>query len=292
MTRIGWCLVDVVSRVLEPDEREAVRGDLAEAGETGGQALRDVFGLVFRRQAALWKDCRPWLALVGLVIPVGMLLSVISMLTADGNAINIWLYANNWDWALLESPGFQHGFLRFIVGVSISFLTLMCWSWTIGFVLGALSRGAIPVNGALFCVMLVFGELVGAPRVFGLFMHRARDFDNNAAVFALTFYRVVFPLIVQTVLVMLPALWGMRQGFRLATLQPLLRAILWTAVCATVAAIAIQSWIWWRFPNAYTRPAIWGGWQIQLLHLVVYWPVGYLVASATGRRWGGKTAAT
>ncbi len=64
--------------MLEPDEREAVRGDFAESGETSGQALRNVLGLVLRRQAALWKDWRPWLALVGLVAPLGVLLSLVA----------------------------------------------------------------------------------------------------------------------------------------------------------------------------------------------------------------------
>ena len=36
MTRLCWWLVETVSRVLEPDERNAVRGDFAESGETGG----------------------------------------------------------------------------------------------------------------------------------------------------------------------------------------------------------------------------------------------------------------
>ena len=40
MTRTCWSLVDTLSGMLDPDEREAVRGDLAESGETGGQALR------------------------------------------------------------------------------------------------------------------------------------------------------------------------------------------------------------------------------------------------------------
>jgi hypothetical protein len=278
MTRTGWWFVYVVSRMLEPDEREAVRGDLAESGETGGQALLGVFGLVVRRQADLWRHWRPWLVLVGLVIPVAMLLSVASRSTADGNAIYIWLYANNWDWPLLESPGFQHGFPRLMLGVSISFLALMCLSWTVGFAVGGLSRRTIWVTCALFCLMLSLGE-TGQWR----FGNRARDFDGNAAVFALTFYRVVFPLIVQTVLVMLPALWGMRQGIRLANFRPLLRATLWTAVCATVAAVAVQSWIAWQFPNVDT-------WRIWLLGAVVYWPVTYWFASATGRLWRGKTA--
>ena len=94
MTRICWWLVDRSSRLLEPDEREAVRGDLAESGETGGQALRGVLGLVVRRQVALWKHWRPWLALIGLVVPLGMLLTLTSRATANGSAIYVWRYAN------------------------------------------------------------------------------------------------------------------------------------------------------------------------------------------------------
>ena len=38
MTMLGWSMVDAVSQLLESDEREAVRGDLAESGESAGQA--------------------------------------------------------------------------------------------------------------------------------------------------------------------------------------------------------------------------------------------------------------
>jgi len=64
-----WRLADLVSRMLEPAERETVRDDLTESGETGIRALCAVLGLAVRRQAALWKgwhsrrdsksDCRP-----------------------------------------------------------------------------------------------------------------------------------------------------------------------------------------------------------------------------------------
>ena len=37
-------LADFVCGLLEPQERDAVRGDLTECGATGGQALRDVLG--------------------------------------------------------------------------------------------------------------------------------------------------------------------------------------------------------------------------------------------------------
>ena len=78
MRRISWWSVDLFSRLLEADERDAVRGDLTESGASGGRALRDVLGLVVRRQAALWVDWRPWLALLGVVVTLGLLLSHVS----------------------------------------------------------------------------------------------------------------------------------------------------------------------------------------------------------------------
>lgn len=47
-----WSLVKMICRLLEPDERQAVLGDLAESGETGIRALASV-GCVTRPVAAL-----------------------------------------------------------------------------------------------------------------------------------------------------------------------------------------------------------------------------------------------
>ena len=52
MNRIWWWLVDRLSRGLEQGERDAVLGDIAEAGESGGDALLDLLGLAVRRQAS------------------------------------------------------------------------------------------------------------------------------------------------------------------------------------------------------------------------------------------------
>ncbi len=218
MIRICWRLVDIVSRMLEPDERDAVRGDFAESGATAGQALLDLFGLVVRRQAALWTHWRPWLALAGLIVPLDMLLSIVSRVTADENATYIWLYGNNWDWALLKSAAFWYEFADSFTLVFVTCLTLVCWSWTAGFVLGSIARRIVQVYGVLFCLMLVFGGLLGAPRYFTyLFqsIHPARCAPVRTAPFsALALYREVLPLIVQAVLVAVPSLWGMRQGRR------------------------------------------------------------------------------
>jgi hypothetical protein len=297
MTRVCWQLVEILSLMLHSDERQAVRGDLAESGETGSQALSDVLGLVVRRQAVLWTHWRPWLTLVGLVVPLGMLLSIVSRRTAGESAVYVWMYANNWKWGDVANAGFWHVFTESVALVLMRYLTLVCWSWTSGYVLGSLSRGIIRVNGVLLCLMLCFGALLGAPlylAYFSQYLHRAFGLPSipypNDPVSALTFYRVMFPLIVQAALVVGPSLWGMRQGEGIARLQPLLRSILYIASIATLAAMVIQNPDLWVFLRVFRRPGIWDGWQIRLLQLVVYWPVGYLVASAIGRHWHGRIA--
>ncbi len=78
MTRIAWWMVESLSRLLDDDEREVVRGDLAECGTSAAHALREVIGLVIRRQAVLWCDWRPWFVMASVVIPIGLLLSYAS----------------------------------------------------------------------------------------------------------------------------------------------------------------------------------------------------------------------
>jgi peroxiredoxin len=269
MNRICWRLVEILSRALEPAEREAVRGDIAESGATGAQALRDVFGLVVHRQSSLW-----------VVIPLGMLLIFIAQFTADGSAVYLWMYANNWDWSFLGNALFRYDFPRFMAEAALSYFRLMCWSWTGGFLIGTLSRGAIQVSGALFCLVLLVAQVLRLPQhivylVFALFVRAARDnFNPNSAVFALPFYRIVFPLIVVAALVVIPSVWGMREGLRAVGFRPVLRFLTQAAGFATFAIIAIEVGIRFWFPR--------GGSMMRLLQLFVYWPAVYWTARAMG----------
>ena len=299
---MDWTLVDVVSGMLEPDEREVVLGDLAESRETGSQALCGVLGLVVRRQAILWVGWRPWLLLLGMIAPLGMLLSIVSRNTADGSAVYVWLYANNWDWVLLQNPGFWRLLGETVARLCVWYLTLACWAWTGGFVLGSVARGIRQIGGALLFLMLLFGEYVGAPRYFeycGYHLHRTLGVhflaNYNAAVFDLIFYRAVFPLIVQLALVAFPALWGMRQGVESVRLGLRRRTTLWTVAAATLAAMLIENPGFWlllnaRVLSAYMHPGIGLGWAIRLLQYVVFWPVVYLVLAGIRRRWQGRAA--
>src|SRR5260221_9315482 len=159
MNRICRRLVTVLCRTLEPDEQVAVAGDLTEAGATDARALRDVFGLVLRRQAMAWTGWRPWLALLGLVLIARVTLGPISLTVVGSVGFQLWNYA-------IDGTHVNNGLTpgEEIVFLLIFFLALLFWSWTWGFVLGSLSGRAIWSTGALFCAVMI------APLVRGLLL--------------------------------------------------------------------------------------------------------------------------
>lgn len=266
MTRGCWRLVEILSRMLDADERQTVLGDLAESGQTGSRALWDVLGLVARRQAALWKDWRPWLVLVGLIGPVSILLSLSCSWINSGFDLNLWIIRNRRDIdpIILSQTG-----LSVRQGVALlarSSLLLFCWSWACGFVLGAMSRRTIWFNGVLFCLALLFlGSQVNRSYPAGVYQYSVHGWP-----LPLVFYTAILPLILQTMLMLLPSLWGMHQALQPQTF--FVRTILWAV--AVVTALAVPSWFWWP-----------GSWQMRLLLLATYWPIGYLAVVAIGRRW-------
>lgn len=285
MSRVCRWLVDVVSRALEADEQDAVRGDFAESKESAGSALRGVMGLVVRRQAASWKHWQAWVILALLVVPLAVLLSVVSRLAAGQNATYVWLYANNWDWALLRYKEFWYEFGDSVWFVFMKCLPLACWSWTAGFVLGSVPRRLVPANAVLFCIVLLLGELFAAPIYLASWLPYVHAPDQNDPVSTLGFYKTVFPLIVLTVLVVFPSLRGMAWGRGLARFRPILRSGVWAAAIATLIVLVIQEPGVGFFLAAYRHPGIWQSWQVRVLQLVVYWPVVYIFPNNMARRW-------
>jgi hypothetical protein len=200
---LSWRCVDLLSRALAHEEREAVRGDLAESRATAGRALRDVLGLVIRRQAAPWKDWRPWVALLCVVLPLGVALLSMSQRAATLAAVYSWLYVNNWTNGYLAA-GFRQDLIHNLAIFALSCLKLILAAWSAGLALGFLSRRAIGVSGSLFLLVLLAGVLLTPHDQQGA----------NAPVFALSFYRVVLPVLILAVLVLIPAFRGMHDGLR------------------------------------------------------------------------------
>ena len=128
---ISQALIDIAAQALEPFEREAVKGDLVEAGESGCRALMDVLGLVIRRQARLWNNWRPWLAAFGLALPGSFLLMGFSV--SVSSAYQHWVASG-----ILSATGFSvgPGFTLLLCNVGL----LMGWAWTGGFAVGSISR--------------------------------------------------------------------------------------------------------------------------------------------------------
>jgi peroxiredoxin len=304
LTRFGRHMTEALAATLGSDERDAVLGDLAERRATAGQAFGDVLGLVARRQAALWLNWRPWLALAGVIVPCSALLSLYSRMVADGGSIYLWLYVNNWDWSLLEIGAFRPYAPAYVARVLLSglsaplvlaYLTLPCWSWNAGIALARLSRRTVPVTGSLFCLALG-GEMLGVPRLFGAWggdlFASGRDYPGNAAVFAIAFYRVVFPVMVQAVLVIVPAIAGMRQALRWTGLRPIPRALLSISAMLNFLSIASLLWFPWVVRHANVPAGFWDGPVarcLQLMLVFVYWPIAYLPLRASARLLRGGT---
>lgn len=292
MNRLGWWFANKLAQWLEPHERDAVCGDQAELGATGAEAARDVFGLVTRRQLELWKSWRPWLSLVAVVVPLGALLHVISVREANGSAVPIWMYLNNWTMVVLESPGSRGLLINYGITILRDYLALACWSWAAGLMLGAYSRRAIPVNGVLFGLLVLFASLLPSPLALG-------DGPNaNAAVFSLKFYRVMFPSILQSALVLLPAVLGMRQGLQLEALSSRRRSLLLAFVLVTVAVFVARNWGWvlceWGSLQSCRTWVVQAGYGREVgvplvpraleLPLTLVGPIGYLLASTIWRK--------
>ena len=228
MTNIGWHFAERTARLLERDECEAVLGDLQETGENAWNGLLEIAGLVVRRRLALWKDWRPWLASFGLALPFSLLLMGFSLTVSQ-------TYQHLIDATIFNASGLRMGpgFLLLLCNV----LLLIAWSWTGGYVMGSLSRRTIKVSVALAC----------APCVFCLARFRVESLSR--------FCLLLF---------ILPAIWGVMRGLRIAHIR--LGAAFALAIAITL--LTLPTW---------TRPGAWiPNWALS-------WPAWYLVLTAWRR---------
>jgi len=137
--------VELLARLLEADERAAVLGDLAELNYGGMKAFRGVAGLVLRRQLALWKDWRPWLALAGLAGVVSPILLIVTAGVMWPLLLTIRTYLRVGSLYSTGLTGVEEvfTFLTVVIG-------LLLWSWTSGFVMALLSRKTLWITGTLY----------------------------------------------------------------------------------------------------------------------------------------------
>lgn len=210
MSGICWWLVGIVSRMLEPDEASVVRGDFAESGESGGQALRGLLGLVIRRQAALWKDWRPWISPIALVAPVLVILGRHYSVWLSLQLKTIWTYGVRYENGLTLTDD--------IVTMVCSSLLLISWAWSGGFVLSSLSRRTAWVHPAVLLPVLWVGSV------------------TVRVLFFLPLDKALLWLLPQVVLILIPFLSGVHSGVRREGLE-IGRAVLLAVAIATFTVI-------------------------------------------------------
>jgi hypothetical protein len=125
-------LAEMATIFLAPKDRDAVLGDLAEAGASGWSALGSVLGLVVRQQIELWRAWQPWVASSVAFAGSSLLLSVSFGLSVDSRH-------------LLRGE-------RGIGSVLCEALLMLSWAWTSGFVAGSLSGKTRWVSGILCAI--------------------------------------------------------------------------------------------------------------------------------------------
>ena len=205
MMRVGWWLLSVLARALEPAERDVVLGDLAESGEGVGAATRSLLGLIVRRQVGLWLFWRPWLALFGVSCLAGLSLSrIVFRLNVD-----LFKYAAHYATTLTARQ--EVAFLLCLAGA------LTVWSWTCGFVLGSLSGRAVWLTWSVFYFVVLdsaFARFVLAGNIIlrDLRTHQT-PLDSIQGTLRLLMVTTL-PLSMAALLFLFPALFGAFVGVR------------------------------------------------------------------------------
>jgi hypothetical protein len=122
-------MVEFVARLLEPNDREVVLGDLAESDANAWACFNSVLGFIAQQQFEPWRSWRPWLA-GSVALPGGLLLLGVSFgLSVDSLS--------------LHHAGTMQ---RTII---LEALLMIAWAWTSGFMVGSLSRRTRWMSAAL-----------------------------------------------------------------------------------------------------------------------------------------------
>ena len=150
MRNIAWKLIEAMALQLTPTEREIVLGDLIETRETGWRGMREISGLMARRQLQLWKSWGPWLAAPGLALPCSFMLMGFSFVVTS-ELRNHFVYRLQLSFFSTE----PREFISFLCQV----LVLLICAWATGFTVESVSGRTLVVSAiccflpCLFCLL-------------------------------------------------------------------------------------------------------------------------------------------
>jgi hypothetical protein len=279
VTHVGWWLLSFLARALEPPERDVVLGDLAESGAGFGLAMRDLSGLIVRRQASLWMSWRPWVALLGVSCLAGLSLSSIAF------RLNVDLRKYEAGYATSLNAYQEVAFLLCLAG------GLLVWSWTCGFVLGRLSGRAVWLTWSVFYFVVLDSAWARLVMAGNLILRDPRPLDSLHGTLGLLIFATL-PLSIAALLFLFPALFGAFVGVRWRILS-VRHTYLIGSVNIALAVLATWATGWYdpaHLPAAWPRVP----WAVRLQpFLLVSWPAAYLLACSppTGSRPKDQTSA-
>jgi hypothetical protein len=273
MTRISWWLVDILSRALDANEREAVCGDLAESGKSVGAAMRDVLDLVLHRQIGLWTEWQPWLALLGIACLAGVPLSgIVFRLNVDlGQQLTAY-YTYGVHFGTLLTPQQD---IAFLICLAVA---LLVWSWTCGFVLGSLSGRAVWLTWSVFYLMVLDCATVRFILSGNIILRDPQPLRIMIA--------AILPLNPAILLFSVSSLWGASMGVRRRVLP---RRTAYALASAITIFTILVTWMggWYETAHELWSNGAWHGdsWATRLWpFLVVSWPITYLLTVANRKQ--------
>ena len=237
-------LLKLLLGALDSDEREVVSGDLLEARESPSASVLQVLSLVIKRQLVHWAALQPWLVLTTVAFPLAVVLAQTARDFAGWSAVYSWMLINNTDTGLLRNAGFWSGVQEngWVIGKFA--LVLFCCSWACGRLIVQMSRKARISMAMLFVLTSLLVNTIGIPsHARALLLHTNDRYFPNGAVFANSFYRDWFPLIIYTITVLVPLLLGFVHGEPAVRKSKTLGVLFYFSATLVVVGLVEQRWL-------------------------------------------------
>ena len=133
---------------------------------------------------------------------------------------------------------------------------LISWAWSSGFVIGSASRRTIRTFRIGICLagLLLWLGFIDAPHG-ALFAPSARGFPGNHAVFTDVYYDIIFPIVVQVGLVLLPLLRGLHDAHDQPRFSRSRLWLLWSLLTLALFSLVTQALGWWQYRTWNVVPA-------------------------------------
>jgi hypothetical protein len=150
----GERFVDFLCRSLTTEERDGVLGDLGECKATFWQITRELLVLVLYRQLSWWRKWKPWLVLLCVVAPNGIVLSTISRSISGYVVMQLWTRSHSGEWFHTALSG-RHS----LVAVLCICSAIALEAWCSGFAVAALSPATLFTSATVFLSLWLFQVL-------------------------------------------------------------------------------------------------------------------------------------